>query len=199
MRSSFPLFQSHLDLAHSYWARLIRHKDSVIDATCGNGHDTLKLCELAIKQNLGFVHALDIQKDAIKNASERCEAILEESERDRIKFYCQSHASFPHTIEKKSIRLIVYNLGYLPGGSKELTTFLETTIESLLSAKELIQPGGAISVTCYPGHLEGKKEEEALSHLAASFSPKEWSSCHHRWVNRKDSPSLFLFQRAEQF
>ncbi|MCE2982425.1 MAG: rRNA methyltransferase, partial [Parachlamydia sp.] len=61
MHARYPLFQSHLDLAHAYWDKLIRPGHIVIDATCGNGHDTLKLC-LCVSptgQETGKVFAFD--------------------------------------------------------------------------------------------------------------------------------------------
>ena len=56
-------------------------------------------------------------------------------------------------------KLIVYNLGYLPGSDKLLTTKTSSTLLSVEKALSLIAPNGAISITCYPGHEEGKKEE----------------------------------------
>ena len=81
---------------------------------------------------------------------------------DKIKLIHSSHTTFPEEIKSGTVRLIVYNLGYLPGSDKALTTKVETTLESINHAQRLIMEGGVISVTCYPGHPEGKKEEEEL-------------------------------------
>jgi hypothetical protein len=91
----------------------------------------------------------------------------------------------------------VYNLGYLPGGDKQATTSSSTTLESLKAAAALIVAGGAISVTCYPGHPAGKVEEQAVLDYAASLPPAEWSCCHHRWTNRKEAPSLLLICKRD--
>lgn len=91
--------------------------------------------------------------------------------------------------------LIVYNLGYLPGGDKTITTESSTTLESLQAAFPLIMPGGAISIACYPGHPSGKTEEENVMTFASSLDPQVWSCCHHRWLNRRNAPSLILIQR----
>jgi hypothetical protein len=196
MRNPYPLFQSHLDLAHSYWSQLIKTGDSVIDATCGNGHDTLKLCQLALSIDKGKVYAFDIQLQAIHSTSQFLDANLSLAFRMRVDLQHRCHSSFPDSIEKESIKLIVYNLGYLPGGNKTFTTQKKTTLESLQQAQELLQPGGVISVTCYPGHAEGGQEQDTLLKYVTQFSPKKWSCCHHAWLNRKESPTFLLIQKA---
>lgn len=196
MRGQFPLFQSHLDLAHRYWEQLVKPGDWVIDATCGNGYDTLKLCQLAIAEGQGKVIALDLQPEAIASTQSLLESRIGVSERSLVELHCQSHTSFPSHCREGSIQLIVYNLGYLPKGNKSLTTTVETTHLSLQQALPLIRNGGAISITCYPGHEEGKKEEAALLSFAAKLPPTEWNVCFHRWMNRADSPSLLLLTRA---
>lgn len=196
MRSPFPLFQSHLDLAHQYWRRLVQPGDFVIDATVGNGRDTLFLCQLALLENQGMVWGFDIQAIALEKAHRLIKESLPEPLVSRVKLFQQSHSQFPKEIPPHSVKLIAYNLGYLPGGNKGITTIVQTTLASLEDAKKLIMPGGAISITCYPGHPEGKQEEEALINYMRSLSPQSWNCCYHQWLNRAESPSLLLFQNA---
>jgi Putative rRNA methylase len=195
MRHSFPLFQSHLDLAHQYWSQIARLGDRVIDATCGNGLDTLKLCQLTLSFDKGKVYALDIQSKAIESTRHFLDIHLAKELMGRVEIRQCCHSLFPAEIPPRSIKLIVYNLGYLPGGDKEKTTVDMTTLTSLGQAQALLQPGGVISLTCYPGHREGAKEQEAIVAFVADLSPKDWSCCHHVWLNRHQSPSLLLIQK----
>lgn len=182
----YPLFRSHLDLAHSYWKRLVQAGDLLIDATCGNGHDTLALASLQPR----LLYAFDIQSQALESAQKRLE------KESSIRFIHGCHSQFPPEIASASVKLIVYNLGYLPGGDKETTTQSSTTLESVSKALDLIMPGGAISITCYPGHAEGAREEAALLFFAEQLDKHMWSCCHHRWINRTQAPSLLLLQKA---
>lgn len=192
MRRTFPLFQSHLDLAHAYWESLLTHPGTVVDATCGNGHDTLKLATLKPTS----LWAMDIQEKAIRATKKRLEEQLSAEELSSIQLVQGSHATFPAALKKESVQLIVYNLGYLPGGDKSATTQRETTLKSLESALYLIQPGGAVSLTLYPGHPEGEKEREALLNFTSQLPPQQWSCCTHQWHNRQRSPILLLIQKA---
>jgi len=196
-RPIFPLFQTPIDLAHDYWQRLLHPGDYVIDATCGNGHDTLFLANLVLKKDTnGQLLAMDTQAEAIQNTQQLLQDNLAKNMLDRVSFFNGCHSTFPSQIEKESITLIVYNLGYLPGGNKELTTTSSTTLQSLQAALPLIVPGGAISITCYPGHPAGKVEETEILSFTNSLSPLEWSCCYHRWINRNQAPSLILIQRG---
>ncbi len=165
---------NHLQKAHSYWKEILEQGDLVIDATCGNGHDTLYLTELGAK-----VVAYDIQEEALEAARIRAPEAT---------YRLRSHISF---VEKEAA-LIVYNLGYLPGGNKERTTQTDTTLQSVGRALDMVTK--AISITCYPGHPEGAKEEAALLDFARSLDPKKWHVCHHQWLNRKQAPSLLWLE-----
>lgn len=170
-------FSPHLALARGYWKALLNPEDLAIDATCGNGHDTLFLSELC---SVGHVIGLDIQSEAIDQTS----ALAPKAILHRL-----SHAEIDRLPLPYAPRLIVYNLGYLPGGNKTITTKAQTTLLSVNKSLEILADCGALSITCYPGHEEGAKEENALLEWAEKL-PSKWSVCHHRWVNRPRSPSL---------
>lgn len=195
MRSTFPLFQSHLDLAHRFWKELLNPGDTVIDATCGNGQDSLVLARHL--DATGKLYLIDIQSDAIKQSRDKLSGALPALLLERVEFIQGCHSQFPGSILPSSVRLVVYNLGYLPGGDKALTTVTETTLKSMSAALDLLIPGGALSITCYPGHCEGKREEEAILNWAADLDPKSWSSSWHRWLNRRASPSWLLIQKQQ--
>lgn len=173
-------------MAHGYWKAIVQPSDTVIDATCGNGHDTLFLSQLASE---GRVIAIDIQATAIENTRKLLAG-------RHVELIHGSHATFPDDIALGSVRLIVHNLGYLPGGDKQITTRVETTLASVTAAQRLLMPQGVLSITCYPGHPQGLVEEEALIAWAAGLNAKEWSCCHHRWLNRRSAPSLLLIQKC---
>ena len=117
----------HLDQAYLYWQNLLKPADTVIDATCGNGKDALRLVQLVPE---GHVYALDIQETALQKARERIP-------NSNISYYLQSHATLP----EKEVKLVVYNLGYLPGGNKDLTTMTGSTLASLEQAVQRISIG----------------------------------------------------------
>ncbi len=154
----------HLEQAHQFWKEHLKPSDHAIDATCGNGKDTAILAGLVPD---GHVYAIDIQEDAL--AAARRHAALK-----NVSFLHQCHTHLP---EDQMVRLIVYNLGYLPGGNKLLTSQAGTTLISVARALEILPTGGALSITCYPGHAEGAREEKALQKWSEALSQSVlWST-----------------------
>ena len=175
------IFAPHLALAKNYWQRLLQPNDVAIDATCGNGHDALFLSSLC------HVVALDIQPEAIAKTGELAPKAL---------LHRISHAEIDRIPLPQAPRLIVYNLGYLPGGNKSITTQTESTIESVRKGLEILAADGALSITCYPGHDEGLKEEKALLEWAEALPSQKFSVCYHKWINRPRSPTLLWIRRS---
>ena len=195
MQSLFSLFNTPIDLAHNFWEPLLEEGDGVIDATCGNGKDSLHLARVLEKKKDTALLCFDIQEKALENTKK----LLQEKMPDffpSVEFHLGSHE---HLFLPKSqkLKLIVYNLGYLPGGDKSLTTVVRSTLASVQKALELLSPGGVISLTCYPGHPEGAKEEKELISFTSSLDPKQWNVTSFSWINRNASPSFILIQKQQ--
>lgn len=162
----------HLQLAHKYWEKHLKRGDTALDATCGNGKDTLKLAQLVGIE--GSVIGLDIQEQAIEKTRAHLKAHLTPAHCEKIFLFLQSHEELPPLVYETPPRLIVYNLGYLPGGDKSRTTLTESTVESLKKSFTILPPQGMISLTCYPGHREGAREQETLLPLLYQLNSSQW-------------------------
>ncbi len=178
-------YKPHLAFAHRLWKENVLPGDIVIDATCGNGQDTLALAVLSPAK----LYAIDIQEKAISNTRQLL------SKYSDITYICGCHSQFPEAIAKGSVKLVVYNLGYLPRGDKAKTTRCETTLTSIKAALALLSEQGLLCITCYPGHPEGKREEDLLLAFAANLDKQNWHCSHHRWINRAAAPSVLLMQK----
>ncbi|HEY4255304.1 MAG TPA: class I SAM-dependent methyltransferase [Chlamydiales bacterium] len=176
----------HLLLAHQLWESHLKPTDLAIDMTVGNGHDTLFLVKLLPE---GQVIGFDIQEKAIEATRTRTEG-----HSLRVQLFSCSHTELKNISLPDSPRLIVYNLGYLPGGDHSITTQVDTTLESLDDALALLDLGGALSITCYPGHDEGKREEEAVFAWAKSQDGVNVSI--HQWLERERAPSLVWVKKG---
>ncbi len=197
MKREFPLFQSHIDLAHRYWKEILKPNDHAIDATCGNGKDSLVLAQYLFSHSLeSSLIGIDIQSEAIERTRTLLASHLNQQANQRIFLYNQSHSTFPAYAYQVPIRLIVYNFGYLPKGDKSITTLATSSIDSFQAGLSLLMPGGAISATCYPGHSQGKEEQSDLLSYAETLDPSQWSVTWHTWPNRKLAPTLLLVQKS---
>lgn len=158
----------------------LRRGDRAIDATAGNGHDTLKMASLVGRE--GLVVALDLQKAAIEATRDRLRRAGQESQ---VRLVCADHAGFLPALETKHERemsAIVFNLGYLPGSDKGVTTQAEATVEALRSALRLLKVDAPLLVTAYRGHPGGQAEADAVAAWVASLDRDRWS------IKRDDPP-----------
>jgi len=192
--NAFPLFNTACDLAHHFWRDVLRDGDSAIDATLGNGHDALFLANSILKKG-GRLYGFDIQESAINTSFAELKKIFPDEQLRRVHFFQESHDQMGKHV-KDPVRLIVYNLGYLPGGDKSVTTMTDTTLASIEQGLNMLLPDGLLSVVCYPGHDEGEREESALLDFFQKLDTRHFAISHFRFLNRKKAPSLILAQKS---
>ena len=156
------------ELAHAAVRRVLAVGEVAIDATAGNGHDTRLLAELV--GPAGRVFAFDIQPEALA-----CTA-KELGDTSNVTLLARDHAEMRDAIPPElhgRIGAVMFNLGYLPGGDKSITTQPASTLKAISSALELLRPGGVLTVIAYIGHPGGAKEAEAVAELLGAFLTRE--------------------------
>lgn len=160
----------------------IEKKLIVIDATLGNGYDTDFLSKVFNK-----VYAFDVQKEAILNYKEK--------NIENVSLILDSHENFDKYI-KENVDCIVYNLGYLPGSDKSITTKKESTLKSLESGLNLLKENGLMIIALYSGHEEGKKEKKAVLSYCENLSKKKFGVIYQQFLNRTNNPpSLVIIEK----
>lgn len=160
----------------------IEKKLIAIDATLGNGYDTDFLSKVFNK-----VYAFDVQKEAILNYKEK--------NIENVSLILDSHENFDKYI-KENVDCIVYNLGYLPGSDKSITTKKESTLKSLESGLNLLKENGLMIIALYSGHEEGKKEKKAVLSYCENLSKKKFGVIYQQFLNRTNNPpSLVIIEK----
>lgn len=156
--------------------KALRKKDIVIDSTVGNGLDSLKL--LKIIEN-GFLFGFDIQEKAINNTNK----LLKENNFINYKLFLKSHEYMYETLKEyeSKVSMIVFNLGYLPNGSKHILTNKKSTIKAIDDSLKLLNNKGTILIVCYP-HKEGKEESNEIL--------KKYKCTVYRNTDNIDAPFL---------
>jgi len=146
--------RSILNMVKKICVENVTSNDYVVDMTVGNGNDTLFLANIS-KKVFGF----DIQDIAIKNTTK----LLEENNVDNYELFNISHDKIDIVLNKykNNIKLILFNLGYLPCGDKFITTNHETTLNAIKNGFDMLKNDGLILVVFYP-HPEGKLEAKVV-------------------------------------
>jgi len=156
----------------------------VIDATVGNGNDTILLAELVGEE--GKVYGFDIQKEAINITKLK---LIEKDLIERVYLINDGHENIDKYINEK-VDLIIFNLGYLPGGNHEIVTKEETTISALEKSLNLLKENGLLLVTTYLGHNEGKKEDTRIKLYFSSLDQKKFNVLKFEFINQINYPPV---------
>ena len=185
---------SVLRYAHVLLSGSLRPGDIAIDATAGNGHDTVFLADCVGPS--GQVYSFDVQPEALRSTQQR---IQEQGLADRVTLVNAGHetmdACLPST-EHGQVGAVAFNLGYLPGGDKSVTTITHTTLRALSVAVELIRPGGTVTAVLYPGHDGGAQETADVLDWANSLDTDRYKAVSYQLLNRpNDPPRLCAIER----
>lgn len=164
----------------------------VVDGTLGNGHDLQRLMQIFPSIRLAF--GFDIQMAAIQSAVKRLAPVPDGVELHLVN---DCHSNYEKHLDRDiSVDLFTYNLGYLPGGDKTVTTEHDTVLESLEKALTYLSYGGVISVVCYPGHPSGQLELHHLIDWSSNLEQKRYAVSNHRFANQVNNPpELIMIQR----
>ena len=114
-----------LEVEKNFLLPHIKKGGTAVDFTMGNGHDTLWLSQQVGAQ--GKVFAFDIQPQALENTRT---LLRRESAPENYTLLLDSHSNVKEYV-KEPICAGMFNLGFLPGGDKSVTTKRETTLIEL--------------------------------------------------------------------
>lgn len=180
----FSIVKKATQMAQNLIEMKINKNESVIDATLGNGNDTLFLSSLVPD---GKVYSFDVQYEVL----EKFKVCIREKNINNVILINDGHEKMDKYIKEK-VRAIMFNLGYLPGGDRNIVTKTETTLQAINKGLELLLPGGLITIISYTGHTEGKKEKEGIIEFLKSLSSREYSVMEISFINRNNNPPCLI-------
>lgn len=182
------MLHSPLRFSHQLLSQVVQTGDDVVDATIGNGNDTVKLAQLV--GSTGTVYGFDIQEQAIEETKKKLQLTGVHSQ---VKLFHKGHEELASVVSEESeLAAVVFNLGYLPRGDKSIITKPNTTLQAINQSLSLLKRGGLLLVMIYHGHDGGKEEKNAvLEHLQA-LPQERFQVLQYGFINQKNSPP-FLF------
>ena len=182
-----------LTCAHALLKESLKEGDTAIDATCGNGYDTLFLSQTVGPS--GKVYGFDIQEQAIQNTK----ATLYENDCHNVTLIQDSHEKIHSNIKEDIFGGAIFNLGYLPKSDKSIVTKAPSTIASVEAILEKLKTNGLIVLVIYYGHPGGGEEKEAVLSYASQLNQKEYQVLRYQFINQQNqAPFLIAIEKKKR-
>ena len=176
------LLENILPFAHSLLRQALKSGGRALDATAGNGHDTLLLAQSV--GETGRVWAFGVQSKALAQTQGR---LKENGVDGRVALIHDGHENLSSYIDEP-LDAAVFNFGWLPGGDKSCTTEAASSIRALTDTLGLLKEGGLL----YPGHEAGRIEAEAIVQWAETLPQEAFAVLRYGFVNRRNAPPYLL-------
>ena len=177
-----------LDLQKHFILTHLKEGDVAVDFTMGNGHDTEFLSKTVGPE--GRVFAFDVQKQALESTAQN---LKNAGFPENYTLILDSH----HNVKKyvnTPIKAGMFNLGYLPGSDKTVTTMRETTLPAIEAAIELMDKDAIILVAVYPGHAEGDAEGKMICEYLSGLSRYKVCATRINILNSPTSPFFIIIE-----
>ncbi|MDY3917717.1 MAG: class I SAM-dependent methyltransferase [Candidatus Limivivens sp.] len=170
---------------HHFIKEHVKSGDFCIDATMGNGHDTLLLSVLAGPE--GHVLAFDVQEAALEHTRIR---LKEANAPANYELLLESHTEMGQYAQPDSVSCIVFNFGYLPGGDHQKATRAETSLTAIRTGLLLLRSGGLMSLCIYSGGDTGFDERDTILRFLEGLNPREYLVIQSLYLNRPNHPPV---------
>ncbi|WP_336881640.1 class I SAM-dependent methyltransferase [Priestia koreensis] len=179
-----------LPFARTLLQKAVQEGDIAVDATMGNGHDTVFLADLVGEK--GHVYAFDVQETALQSTYKKIE---EKQFEDRVTLLQKSHDQVQESLPKDDSRKItgaIFNLGYLPGGDKQIVTKPHSTIDAIQQLLALLKPEGIIVLVIYHGHPEGAIERDEVLSFVHTLDQQDVHVLQYQFLNQQNNPPFII-------
>jgi len=180
------LIKNCLGQSHEIVEKIVKEGDTVVDATAGNGNDTVFLAKLA--GETGKIYAFDIQEKALSKTKQKLE---NEGLAHRVELIRDGHENMGKHISE-SVSVVMFNLGYLPGGDHNICTTFQTTRSAIEEAMRLLKKNGLIVMVVYYGGDSGFEEKNSLMDYITTIDHKRYSVLKSEFVNQPNCPPLLV-------
>ena len=163
----------------------VKPGDFCIDATMGNGNDTLLLSRLCGES--GQVLAFDIQEQALNHTRER---LQKATAPENYTLLLESHSHMSQYARPETVSCIVFNLGYLPGGDHSKATKSNTSITAMEQGLFLLKKGGLLSLCIYSGGDSGFQERDDVLTWLKQLDSHKYLVIRSDYYNRPNNPPI---------
>ncbi len=200
--------------SHYLCAEVLKPGDMAVDLTLGNGNDCLHLARCVGARTTGGVLGLDIQHAALERSANllatydfpTCthtdatrDSFIARTEpypgiTSGVHLFHSGHQDLQRHLQRAP-KVVLGNLGYLPGGDHRISTTASTTLSAVKQGLAALVPHGRLILVVYPGHPTGQHEAKRLAEFFTTLAKQEWDVIHIGCPNASQAPFLLCAER----
>src|SRR5690606_700824 len=102
-----------------------------------------------------------------------------------------SHLNFDNYVNEEFAG-VIFNLGYLPKGDKEIHTDAVVVLDTLEKVLKKIKVNGICVIVLYPGFASGLEEANLLTEYISNLNPKEYDALKYEFINQVNRPPFLI-------
>lgn len=168
--------------------------------------EALDLAEELLQKNghtVRIYHRTNDEQDCrarlILEDEQDCKArlILEDEQDCKVQLILDGHEHMEHYILPERVDVIMFNLGYLPGGDHALATQSATTIAAIEQGLSLLKCGGVMSICIYSGGDSGFVERDAVLAYLEALDARQYTVIVSNFYNKPNHPPIPVLIRRE--
>lgn len=186
------MFISHtVTFVKAIMAQVLGPDDIAVDATVGNGIDTLFLSRQV--GPAGRIFGFDVQQEALDSAKDRLD---KEGCMENVHLFWAGHERMADLLPSEvqgAVRAVMFNFGYLPGGNESVVTRPETSCAAINAALSVMDRGALCSMVLYTGHPGGMEEAQAVEAHCRSLPLDTARVMECQMINHPTSQTRVLF------
>ncbi|CAM3202434.1 class I SAM-dependent methyltransferase [Lactiplantibacillus plajomi] len=138
----------------------------------------------------GHVYGFDIQAAAIRATAS---ALAAHDLDQQVTLTQTGHENLAQVIPaSQPVKCAVFNLGYLPGGNKEIVTKASTTLTAVQALESRLAVNGLILLLVYTGHPGGQDEATALLDHVKQLDQHQFQVLQYGFLNQVHRPPYLV-------
>ena len=171
-----------VELSHEFLKPVLHAQAICIDATIGNGKDSM----FFLNQNVRKVYGFEIQEDILEKTKEHVADV-------RWIPILEGHEKMMNYVHEE-VDAILFNFGYCPNGNETITTLPSTSLEAVKQALMLLKRKGRLVLVLYP-HQYGNEEQETIESYLETLSQHDFQIYKIQALNVKQMPYMIGIEK----
>lgn len=179
------MLRSAMRYSHELLNDVLSKGGVAVDATAGNGHDTLFLSQ-KVKED-GHVFAFDVQAQAIEQTQKR----LDEHHAHNVTLVHDGHEHIAEYLDDHTeLDAAIFNLGYLPSSDKSIITTADTTLVAIDWIIRHLKSKGRCVLVLYYGHEGGTEEKDSVLQFTSQLPQEDYQVLCYQFINQRNAPPI---------